>query len=186
MADRRCIIGIGNRYRRDDGLGPLAIDALRALNPTEEADQGVTLIEHSGEALSLINAWASFDSVVIVDAARGPLPGRPIILDPGTQDIPRDSFRGGSHVLGLAEAIHLARELDCLPPRLRIEAVVGEDFSAGEGLSPPVQRELAALITRVRAFFVAIGSLRLLLQPFQGVCCSCRCTASPANNILLK
>jgi hydrogenase maturation protease len=43
------ILGIGNRFRADDGVGPAVAGRLRAL--------GIPAGEHSGEGAGLMEAW---------------------------------------------------------------------------------------------------------------------------------
>ncbi|MCB0957871.1 MAG: hypothetical protein KDB06_15125, partial [Ilumatobacter sp.] len=51
---------------------------------------------------------------------------------------------GGGHLMGLSEAVELARALDLLPPVLRVLGIEGVDFDHGEGLSEVVRRGAAA------------------------------------------
>ena len=44
-------------------------------------------------------------------------------------------FRTSTHLLGVAEAVELGRELDRLPQRLTVYGIEGERFDVGEGLS---------------------------------------------------
>jgi hydrogenase maturation protease len=57
------VIGIGNRLRGDDALGPIVADALRER-------LSVPVREHTGESLSLIAEWSGAESVILVDAVR--------------------------------------------------------------------------------------------------------------------
>ncbi|HEU5158399.1 MAG TPA: hydrogenase maturation protease [Streptosporangiaceae bacterium] len=134
------IIGVGNEYRRDDGVGPRVLELLG--DPP-----GVRLAVCDGEPARLIGLWEDAGLAVVVDAVRGDRPGRIHELD-------LDSVGGhhgnpSSHALGLEAAVELAAALERLPGRLAIVAVEAADFRLGAGLSPPVAAALPALAARV-------------------------------------
>jgi hypothetical protein len=52
MTNDVVVIGVGNPYRRDDGVGPAVIERLR-----RQGLDGVTLAESDGEAAALIMLW---------------------------------------------------------------------------------------------------------------------------------
>jgi hydrogenase maturation protease len=141
------VIGVGNRYRQDDGAG---IAVVRKLN--ELAICGLATREESGEGASLIETWGSASHVVIVDAvSSGSAPGTIHRLDALRQSIPADFFHYSSHSFGVAEAIEVARALNALPGRLEILGIEGGEFTSGLGLSPEVERavdKVTALVAR--------------------------------------
>ena len=127
------VIGIGNRFRRDDGVGPAVLDALagRVL--------GHDLVEADGEPARLLEAWDGVDVVVVVDAARtGAPPGTCRRFEPTAGD---DLPAGGatsSHAPGVAAAWQLGRSLGRLPQRLVLVVVEAGDLGEGPGLSAEV------------------------------------------------
>ncbi|MEZ4697035.1 MAG: hydrogenase maturation protease [Rhodothermales bacterium] len=141
------VIGIGNRYRRDDGFGELVADRLRALLP-----DSIEVLALSGEGVELMEAFEGADKVTIVDAARGGGDaGTYIRLDAAEQTIPSDFFHYSTHAFSVAEAIELSRVLGSLPTSVILHAVVGADFSAGEGLTPIVARQINVVCQAVVA-----------------------------------
>jgi hydrogenase maturation protease len=139
------VIGVGNRYRRDDAVGLYAIDQLAMRDLPR-----VMLREESGEGASLMAAWEEHDHVIIIDAAKVDAPPGSIIrIDAHQQKLPSDFFHYSSHAFGVAEAIEMARVLGQLPPQLIVFAVVGTDFSAGEGLSAEIQTTLPNLAQQI-------------------------------------
>jgi hydrogenase maturation protease len=67
------VIGIGNPYRRDDGIGPTVADAIGGLHLP-----GVRVVLSDGEPVSLLAAWENADLAIVVDAIRhepSPRPG---------------------------------------------------------------------------------------------------------------
>ena len=175
---RVVVIGIGNEFRRDDGVGPEVLSRLRAqaadpvqaaepgqagaalaADPAQAAEPGqagaaladaVQLVSSDGEPASLIEAWAGASLAVVVDAvlADPPDPGR---LHRLVLDRPAsaDVRQVSSHGLGLGEAIGLARALDRMPDRLIIHAVEAADVGHGVGFSPAVAAAVAPLTAAV-------------------------------------
>jgi len=135
------IIGIGNPFRRDDGVGPIVAGRIAALGwPNVE----VRL--ESGEGAALMHCWGGYDEVVVIDAVRsGAEPGRAHMLEAHNTPVPTDYFHYSSHAFGLAEAIEVSRVLGELPSRLIVIGVEGRDFASGSGLSP----ELDAVVPQV-------------------------------------
>lgn len=136
------LIGIGNRFRRDDGAGLEVVRRLRLAHPP-----GVVLIEQEGEPASLIEAWSTADEALVVDGiSSGSMPGRLHRFDVTEAPLPAEIFNPSTHAMGLPEAVELARELDRLPGRLVVYGIEGESFEAGEGLSDPVQKTVEKLV----------------------------------------
>lgn len=138
------VIGIGNPYRRDDGAAGAVV---QHLSGTFGNDPRVRLVELDGESVRLVQAWEGSPIVWLVDAVRsGRPPGSVHEVDATHLADIDDSGRrlGGGHLLGLAEAVELARALDLLPAHLRILGVEGVDFEHGEGLHEATERGVAA------------------------------------------
>jgi hydrogenase maturation protease len=132
------VIGIGNPYRHDDAAG---LVVLTALQQRFGADERVRLVELDGEPVRLIQAWQGSESVLIVDAVRSLQPAGSIhrYSADGLSGATADGVAlGGGHLLGLGEAIDLARALGRLPRTLDVIGIEGADFELGEGLSDPV------------------------------------------------
>jgi hydrogenase maturation protease len=128
---RSVVVGIGNRFRRDDSVGLLVLDAVRSRLPT-----CATAFESNGDAVALVSTWEGADLAVLIDAVvSGGKPGTIYRFD-GAHPLPIRFFRAASsHVLGLAEALELARALDRLPPRVLVIGIEADDVSMGDGLS---------------------------------------------------
>jgi hydrogenase maturation protease len=139
------VIGVGNEYRGDDGLGPCVAREMRRRGLT-----GVRIVEESGEGASLMRAWQGTDCVFIVDAmSSGEPPGSFHRFDVSTSGLPKHSFHYSSHAFGLVEGIEMARQLKQLPAMMIVYGIVGESFDPGVGLSDPVVRAVPELITMI-------------------------------------
>jgi hydrogenase maturation protease len=141
------IIGIGHAFRRDDGIGPAVAEACRR--------DGLEILIHHGEGMDLMERWSGRDRVVLVDATvSGAPPGTVRVWDASAADLPSGLFPKGSHVIGPAEGIRMARLLGRLPESLWVVGVEGADFSAGVELTDLVA---AALPEAVAAVERAVG-----------------------------
>lgn len=130
---RVVVIGVGSRYRRDDAAGIQVANRVRMAAPA-----GVEVLEHEGEPAGLIEAWDGSCLAYVIDAVRGTHGAGTIHRLEASGRIPDQPRRDSTHALALGEAVALARALDRLPARLVVIGIEGTDFSAGEGLSPPV------------------------------------------------
>lgn len=139
------VIGVGNPYRGDDGAGIVVARKLKDLGLL-----GMVTREESGEGSSLIEAWANATSAVIVDAvSSGSAAGTIHRLDAHSRPIPTDFFHYSSHSFGVAEAIEVARALNELPQRLDVFGIEGGGFTAGDGLSPEVERAVDEVVSSI-------------------------------------
>jgi hydrogenase maturation protease len=141
-----CVVGVGNAFRGDDAAG-LAV--IRLLHDT--VPDGVRLVECEGEPVSVIDVWDGCDRVVVVDAMQsGAAPGTIRRLVVGEEPLPAELRSGPStHLLGIGEAIELARTLGRLPKDVIVYAVEGRDFVAGSELSAPVAAAVAIVAAAV-------------------------------------
>jgi hydrogenase maturation protease len=142
---RVILIGVGNEFRTDDGLGVLVAREIR-----RRGFQGIEILEHTGEGSSLMLAWGGAAAVLIVDAvASGAEPGFVHRVDASTTTIPRHFFHYSSHEFGVIEAIEMARHLRQLPPTLLLYGIEGERYEQGMGLSDAVVRSVPDLLSLI-------------------------------------
>jgi hydrogenase maturation protease len=144
-------VSVGNLYRHDDGAAPALAARLRA-----QAIPGLTIIEASDDLIRLVELWTGYDMVVVCDAVCvGLAPGTLYRRNPIACPLPRHWFGVSSHQLGLPEAIELGRAMKRLPSRMLFLGIEGRDFTAGEGLTPEVERALGPAADIVRAEIAA-------------------------------
>ncbi|MFE9557788.1 hydrogenase maturation protease [Streptomyces sp. NPDC006703] len=144
------VIGVGNDFRHDDGVGWAVVSRLRERAEREPLPGRIELTVSDGDPGRLIGLWEGADLAVVVDAAHGH-PGRPgrvhrIELEGGEL---RQSGQTSSHGLGLGEAVELSRTLGRLPARLVVFAVEGQDRTLGTGLTEPVAEVVEPLAQRI-------------------------------------
>jgi len=142
---RMVVIGVGNPYRRDDGVGPAAVERLR-----RRGLPGVILAECDGEPTRMLDLWTGADLAVVIDALRTGAP-RPGAIH--RRSLRHPSMRGmgsaSSHAVDLGDAVALAAALDRLPGTLLLYAIEAADTSLGVGLSPAVEAALDDLLDEI-------------------------------------
>jgi len=144
-ARRPLVIGIGNRLRGDDGIGPIVVDLLRA-GHRDAIDTTVV----AGDLSDLAMRWVAGQTVVIVDAmVSGRDPGTVIVFDGPT--LSGSDQLLSSHGIGLADAIALARAIGRLPRSLTIVGIEGRAFEPGDPVSEPVRAAATVAVDRVAA-----------------------------------
>lgn len=168
-AARTVVLGVGNRFRSDDGAGPVLVERLNT-RLAEGGPGAARTLELDGEASRIIDAWSEAALAIVVDASRsGEEPGRlrrveiegsaDEALDAGSGSLGLAAWRAAStHGLGVSEAVELAAALGRLPERLIVYAIEGADFSEGTGLSPAVDRAVDEVLHRVLADVNSVSS----------------------------
>lgn len=142
---RILIIGVGNEYRHDDGVGPVVARKLKA-----KGLPNTMIIEETGEGSTLMERWKDADTVILLDAvSSGAEPGTVHRFEAHARSIPTMSFRFSTHAFSIAEAVELARTFNQLPPRLIVYGIEGKRFEAGIGLSPEVGKAAREVAERV-------------------------------------
>lgn len=141
-----CVVGVGNELRGDDAAG-LAV--LRLLEGTLPEDVRVSTCE--GEPVALLEAWRGCDRAIVVDATHsGAQVGTVRRIRADQTPLPDDLGRASTHLLGLAEAVELARALGRLPETTVVYGIEGGRFDAGAPLSPEVAAATEAVASSIR------------------------------------
>lgn len=148
---RIAVIGVGNGFRHDDGVGWAVVAALAQRGKRRPLPRGVRLACTDGDPARLISVWEDVQLAIVVDAAhaRPARPGRVhrLPLDGSLPGTPRGAT--SSHGFALGDTLRLARALDRLPGQLLVYAVEAADTSLGTGLSPEVAAAVGPLVQRI-------------------------------------
>lgn len=129
------VIGVGNRFRGDDGVGLEVVSRLSDLG----LDPRIEVRAHEGEGVGLIDLWDGADAAVLVDCMRsGARAGTVRRIDAGSEATPVPLRGTSSHATGVGEAIALARVLGRLPRTVIAYGVEGTSFETGAELSRAV------------------------------------------------
>ena len=139
------ILGIGNRYRGDDAFGCIVAGDLAGQVP-----RGVTCIAHDGEPAGLMECWRGSENVILIDAvSSGAEAGQIFRFDLARQALPEEFSLYSTHAFGVPQAVELARALGKLPRDIRFIGVEGENFAAGEELSPALSKAKDAVVAEI-------------------------------------
>lgn len=127
------VIGLGNPDRGDDGAGREIARCVAARRT------GIRVLELDDPSDAL-DAWTGQDTVVVADTVvSGGQVGQLHVVQVGETRLPTEGWAsGGTHALGIATAVELARALGRLPRRLVLVGVEGARFTCGAPMSAAV------------------------------------------------
>lgn len=140
------VVGLGNRYRRDDGVGVAAGVALDDL-----ALPNVIVRTDIADPMSLVEAWTDAGLAVIIDAA---------IADPSTpgrirrwdlSEIPTQAEGLSSHSVDIGRAHALGQALGRIPGEFVMFTVEVADTGHGIGLGPRVASAVPEVVDMAAA-----------------------------------
>ncbi|MET7298808.1 hydrogenase maturation protease [Embleya sp. NPDC005575] len=148
---RIAVIGVGNEYRRDDGVGWGVVARLAERAGIQPLPEGTTLAVCDGDPARMITLWSGVDLALVVDAARScpPCPGRVRRMEWNGEQLSHVGGSTSTHGLGLGDAVELSRVLARLPRHLVVYAVEAADTGLGTGLSAPVAAAVEPLAERI-------------------------------------
>ena len=145
MIEPVAVIGVGNSFRRDDGVGPAVAAAIDAWSIP-----GVRVVTDVMEPTRLLDAWADTHLAIVVDAATAS-PSAPGWVHRCTMDQLVGATTISSHGVDLATMVALGEALDRMPHRLVLFAVEVADTGYGVGLTPKVKAALPRVASAVMA-----------------------------------
>lgn len=137
------IIGIGNTYRRDDGVGLAVADAIE-----RRGVPGVRVVTDIADPLGLVDAWTGAALAVIVDAVvlSPSVPGR--VHRCGADEIGVEP-KVSSHAVNVGQALRLGRQLGRVPDNVAIFGVEVLHTDHGVGMSEEVSAAVADVVSLV-------------------------------------
>ena len=147
MPPRVIVLGVGNAERGDDGAGRMVARLLNGTLP-----KNVEIVEHDGEATSLLSRLDGAVSAYVIDACVSKSsPGTIHRIDANREALPNVSSDLSTHGFGLAAAIELGRALGQLPAHVVVYAIEGKSFDAGVALSEPVAAAVSLVAEKIRS-----------------------------------
>lgn len=140
------VVGIGNEFRRDDGIGLYV-----ARRVEELADRNIKVVVGVSDGYALIDTWNAFSQVIVVDCAvAGNTPGTIYSFDAFKDKIPDELFDGFStHSISIVNAIELAGTLGRLPKSLMVYGIEGIDYTPGSRLSAEVRQAADSVVEKI-------------------------------------
>lgn len=152
---RTLVVGFGNAYRRDDGVGRAVVNALRqalgqsALDPLDDGFDELgrdvdTVVAHQlvPEFAELLGPYAL---AIFVDARVGE--GTDLLSEATIVPIPHST--SVSHHLHPGTLLDLARRIHGRAPEGILLSLLGHDFDFGETLSPETASQVPLAVARI-------------------------------------
>ena len=140
------VLGVGNPFRRDDGVGSAVVARLQAENDLD----GVDLLDGGTDGFALMDYMYGYEKVLIVDAVNmNVLPGEIRLFSPQEAILSITSDALSTHGFGVAEVIALMEKMD-MQVNLQILGIQAKDVTFGEGLSPEIAARIDDVIELVK------------------------------------
>lgn len=138
LREATCLVGVGHPLRRDDGVGPWIVGAVR------EAVAGTRLsvvdAQSVPENFAPVVARSDCRNVVFVDAVSAEGPPGSVVFGPLAEFPEAESF--STHKLALS---FCAKFLEASGKRVFLLGIVPSDLEFGEGLTPEVEKAAAMI-----------------------------------------
>jgi hydrogenase maturation protease len=146
MTEEIVVVGLGNSYRGDDGVGVAAAAALDEL-----ALPGVRVVTDIVEPMSLLEAWSGARLAVVIDGAveTPAVPGRVRRCTVG--DVVAASEGLSSHSVDISRTHALGQALGRVPDELVVFTIEVADTGHGIGLTPQVADAMPEVVDMVVA-----------------------------------
>ena len=155
------VIGFGNLYRRDDGVGHVIVNALRAQlgrQPLGEDEDGLDDLGHGLDSVvlhqlvpELAEVVSGYDLVIFVDAHVGAIP------EEVREEHLVACYKSATvfHQLHPCTVLAMAGDLYGCPVRGVLISIKGHDFDFGDQLSPQTAALVPQAVDRVLALAAA-------------------------------
>jgi hydrogenase maturation protease len=141
------VLGLGNHYLRDDGVGIRVAEELKRRNLGE----GTLVQAHQTFDLWLLSEFSGASKLVIVDAVKsGSAPGTITEYEVAPRPGPLSSLPG-LHSLELHDLIDFASRMGLLTCPVTIIGIEPKVCEVGEGLSQEVERAIPEVVALVAA-----------------------------------
>lgn len=139
------IIGLGNPLRGDDAVGLLVARRLQ-----QKIGHCAEVIEAEMIGVGLMELMKGARVVILIDAARSGLaPGTIHRRDASAGPIGGRIFSCSSHVIGISDALELARAVGTLPATVIVYGIEAGNMEPGQPLSPPVAKALDQVVEQI-------------------------------------
>lgn len=139
------VIGVGNSFRGDDGVGLHVARRVKAL-----VGARVEVLEAELWGIEVLDTWQGCHAVILVDAARSGAPPGTLHRWDASIHVPAQSpFLHSTHAINVLDALELARALGQLPPRVILYGVEVAHVARGMELSPPLLQAADSAARRI-------------------------------------
>lgn len=164
---RILIAGVGNLWRRDDGVGVIVARMLQSelhakakqeIETASATTGAVFFLEIGTDGFALLDVLPLYSLVIVIDAvsmhsASGTL--RIFTSQEAKLNISNDAL--STHGFGLAEVLRMAEELD-IATEIKIVGIEPKDIKFGEGLSEEVATVVPKAVAEVKELILLCQS----------------------------
>lgn len=149
---RICVVGIGNSWASDDGIGPAVVERLRTKYIEDAAASGTTAtvifktLPHPD--LSLLDCLQTCHTLVVVDAVKSGAPPGTVhshVWYPGLVKS-RGVEQVSQHGLGVNDMLQLAAQFNQLPELVILWGIEVACTEPGQAVSAPVAHAFPAVV----------------------------------------
>jgi hydrogenase maturation protease len=153
------ILGIGNDWASDDGVGPEVVrraqDRWQQEGLVSEPKIEFNILAQPD--LSLLDRLVDYDSLIVVDAVSGPQPPGTLhrqVWKPGLLAT-RGVQRASSHGFGVRELLNMAAVMGKLPEHVELWGIEIASTEPGQGLSAEVAGAVDGVVEALGEWFGA-------------------------------
>lgn len=142
------IIGFGNKYRSDDGIGIKVIEELKKL----DFFKGIEIVDGGTSGTDLIFLAKEYRKILLIDAVDTGKDTDEVICikADNIEEFIKKGYKSLSlHDLNLADILKLVRALK-IDSDITIIGVRPKNIDFGERLSPEVERKIPQIISRIK------------------------------------
>jgi hydrogenase maturation protease len=144
---RILIAGVGNKIRRDDGIGLVIIEMLE--EQKKITSDKAALLNAGTDSFMLLGAIEQYEKAIIIDAVdMQASPGTVKAFTPTQAKIAIKYDTLSTHGFGLAETICLAEKLG-FKTQIEIIGIQPQDISFGEGLTEVVNQSCPQILSLI-------------------------------------
>ena len=155
MDKKSLIIGYGNTYCHDDGVGFHIVNQIRrhlGFRELEPDEDGLDQLGHSLDTVvlhqlvpELIPTLGQYQAVIFVDAHMGTIPDE-VKVSPVREEL---GFHAITHHMSPGMLLATARQTYHFAPKAHLVSVKGENFDFGLGLTEPCRLRAEVAVEKI-------------------------------------
>jgi hydrogenase maturation protease len=145
------IIGFGNIFMGDDGIGVRVIEELQKQQIFKD-NENIELVDGGTSGVDLVFMLQNTCKAIIIDAVdAGQKIAQIVVFSPQEiKDFKKKIFKSYSlHDIDLAEAFELVKNLN-LPTAIKIIGIKPKKIGYGDKLTPEIEKQIPDIITKVK------------------------------------
>ncbi|MBT7075147.1 MAG: hydrogenase maturation protease [Anaerolineae bacterium] len=143
------IIGIGQKFRGDDAIGPEVVLAWEEKYPQKAEKLQIKISPLPG--LELLGLFEDADTAILVDAVQSGTEAGTIHVASAEQLVSFGAGSGSVHGFGVAETLALGRlaNPEAIPENLIIIGIEAKNLDVGESLSAEVRERIPKAVAKL-------------------------------------